>query len=193
MTENTAAKNVVEDVTSRMFRSNPVKRVRSRWQKLFFWMAVGTVLCMGIFLFLFTSVTWPQPQWLWRARLTMLSVVIFVLSCGMVLFIDIPTEFRLEQTEFPRLVAAFDEELGLIAHLARTYERHDLEYALDRMSLVVTQFRSTVAVTIGALEKVGILPLVIAGYFSPTRVFKGTADHIRRTVFDSKGRHRVGG
>jgi hypothetical protein len=90
----------------------------------------------------------------------------------MFMLIDIPTMFRLEQTELLRLVAAFDEELGLIAHLARTYARHDLEFALDRMSLTTAQLCSFVAMIVGALDKVGIFPLVIAGYFSLRTLFK---------------------
>jgi hypothetical protein len=67
---------------------------------------------------------------------------------------------------------AFDEEVGLIAHLAGTYERHDLEDALDRVTLMATQLRSRLAITIGALDKVGVIPLAITAFFSLRTLLK---------------------
>jgi hypothetical protein len=59
----------------------------------------------------------------------------------------------------------FDADVQAITDLANTYEQHHLDYACDRLTQVVEQMKFRVGFMIGAIEKVGIFPGAIAGYF----------------------------
>lgn len=70
------------------------------------------------------------------------------------------------KAELEPVIRSFNDEVDLIFHLTQTYARHQLEYAQDRVVLAATQARSWNALCVGALEKVGVLPLAVAAYFS---------------------------
>ena len=69
-------------------------------------------------------------------------------------------------------IGAFTGELALIARLNQTYEPRALTYALDRLTLVATQLRARIALLIGALDKVGLIPVVIGAYFPLRALFR---------------------
>lgn len=125
----------------------------------------------GFFLFavLFSTVSWPQPQWLWWSRLALFFAAVYYVSAILGIGVANVSSFRAivspDRSLVGPLVGAFDEELGLKVRLAHTYERHELEYALDRITLLITQQCSRIALIIGALDKVGVFPLAIGAYF----------------------------
>jgi hypothetical protein len=137
------------------------------------------MVAMGVgalFILLFSKAPWPQTQWQWWGTLALLSVlmayvsgILFVLAgiLSSVRFLLHPGSGWSEPT-----VESFDEELGLMTRLAHDYERRDLEYALDRITLLATQIRSRIALVIGALDKVGVIPLAIGAYFSVRRLLR---------------------
>lgn len=59
----------------------------------------------------------------------------------------------------------FDADIQAITDLAQIYDQHHLDYARDRLTQVVEQMRFRVGFMIGAIEKIGIFPSAIAGYF----------------------------
>ena len=71
-----------------------------------------------------------------------------------------------EWTVFKREINYFPAERNFINELAHTYEGRDLEYAHDVLALAVEHIRSRIAIMVGALDKVGIIPLAITIYFS---------------------------
>jgi hypothetical protein len=71
-----------------------------------------------------------------------------------------------EKAELEPVIRSFNDEVDLISHLTQTYARHQLEYAQDRVALAITRTRSWNALWFGAIEKVGVLPLAVAAYFS---------------------------
>jgi hypothetical protein len=174
MAEPVRPKNVLDDVTRRMryLRYRPLRFFANPAHKVFFWLSVlamgGVVLCVLFFNFV--------TQWRGLATLTRLLVVVYYISAtlGMV-FATIPS-FRLflspEKSLLGPVIGVFDQELGLITRVAYTYERRDLEYALDRATLMVTQLRSRIALLIGALDKVGVVPLLIGAYFSVRQLLR---------------------
>jgi hypothetical protein len=176
MTEITMAKNVLEDVMRSMFRSRPFKFFLNRPQKWFFWIMMAAGVGLVLFYLLFTMASWPQTQWLWWRMLTLLFVLMFYVSCILYISARIVSSrqllFHPERAWIEPVVESFDEELGLVAHSAQTYERRDLEYALDRLTLMVTQLRSHIALLIGALDKVGVMPLAVGADFSIRTLLK---------------------
>jgi hypothetical protein len=176
MTEITMPKNVLEDVMRSMFRSQRWKFFMSRPQKWFFWSAMAAIGGTCLFALLFSKASWPQTQWPWWGKLGLLSLLIVYVSFTLYIFAGAVWSLRLalhpERAWLGPAVESFDEELGLMAHFAQTYERRDLAYALDLVTLTVTHLRSRIALLIGALDKVGVIPLAVGAYFPIRELLK---------------------
>jgi hypothetical protein len=178
MTEIEAPKNVLEDVMRSMRRIHrrPFKIFRNRLEKWFSWISIGSIGGVVVFSVLFSAVPWPQPQWPWWGTLAYLSMVMYYLSFMLAIFAGTVSSIRMifspERSMFAPVVTAFGEETSLVVRLADTYEHEHLEYAQDRITLLVTQLRSRIALLIGALDKVGVLPLAVGAYFSLRALLK---------------------
>jgi hypothetical protein len=172
MAEIGVPKNVLEEVMGSMRRLHhrPFKFFLNRPQKVSSWIAAVAVVGVCLFVLLFSQVSWPEPQWPGWVTLAQLSAMVLYVSLMVATVAAAVPSFRdfisPDRSLLAPVVGAFDEERGLIVRLAQHYERHDLEYGLDRTTLVVTQLRSRLALVIGALDKVGLFPLLIGAYFS---------------------------
>src|SRR5688572_915690 len=62
-----------------------------------------------------------------------------------------------ERFELRPMMRVFNDELDLMAQLARTYEQYQLEYAHERVTLEATHLRSWSAVWFRPLETVGLM------------------------------------
>jgi hypothetical protein len=166
----TTPKNILEDI----LRELSFKPFVNRWQRWFFKFAGWT---LGLDLaFMFGAVVGFQ---VWGAKLPVPILLLVTLGLPTIsglslmlstLAVVAPQLFRYfrhaERAELEPVLDSFDEELDLINHLANNYERHDLEYAQERVALEAGQSRSWKALCVGALDKVGIFPLAVAAYFS---------------------------
>jgi hypothetical protein len=99
-----------------------------------------------------------------------IAIVSWLLSSLILLLVCAPTVLKRlrhpERGELEPMIGAFNDELDLMAQLVRTYERHQLEYAQDRVTLEIAHIRSWDAVWFGSLEKLGVLPLGVAALLS---------------------------
>lgn len=68
------------------------------------------------------------------------------------------------------ILNSFNSDIELISGLATDFEKHHLEYARDSFQSLSKQLKSKVSLIIGALEKVGIIPLAITAYFGLQKV-----------------------
>lgn len=64
------------------------------------------------------------------------------------------------------LLKQFNEDMDLINELSRTCEMHHLDYAKECYSLMARQLRERISLLVGAMEKVGIIPLAATAYLS---------------------------
>ncbi|RZO86377.1 MAG: hypothetical protein EVA65_05485 [Oceanococcus sp.] len=72
---------------------------------------------------------------------------------------------RAQSTMLEPVVEQFDSELALIRDL-QVYELSHLQHASDRLKLVAEHLRARIAILVGAVEKVGVFPLFVTGFFS---------------------------
>jgi hypothetical protein len=177
MTENEKPENVLDDVmrSLRLIYHRPFALFANRPQRWSFGGMVGAFVLLGLFAGLFSLAPWPQPKWVWWARLAILSSLLCY-ACMAVNTVattigDLRRVLPPERVLDP-VMAAFPEELTLIARLYHTYEPRTLAYALDRLTLETTGIRARVTVLVGALDKVGLFPLAIGAYVSTRALFK---------------------
>lgn len=66
----------------------------------------------------------------------------------------------------------FNDEIDLISDLASSHQARHLTYAASSFSLLAEQLKTRIALLVGAIDKVGIIPLGITTYFSSTKISK---------------------
>jgi hypothetical protein len=93
--------------------------------------------------------------------------ILFVLAYQVVSTVPDLLKLRNIEREISEpLLDQFNDDMDLINELISTFERHHLEYARDRYCLMAKQLRERIALLVGALEKVGVIPLAVTGYLS---------------------------
>lgn len=70
---------------------------------------------------------------------------------------------------------SFNEDIDLISELSSTHNAQHLLYAAQRFSLSAEQLRIRISLLVGAIDKVGIIPLSITTYFSAAKLIKEDA------------------
>jgi hypothetical protein len=127
---------------------------------------LGTmIVCIGLFHLLPV----PEIRWPWWARLALLSLLLAQVSSMVNIFASsifpvIKSIFRPGEHLREAILTPVKDELDrIITQLVTKYERRHLEYALERVSFGASQVRLGLGLTIGALDKIGLIPVVI-GY-----------------------------
>jgi hypothetical protein len=70
------------------------------------------------------------------------------------------------KTLLAELDGAFRRERSEVAQLAKRFEQDQLEHAHERLLLAVAQLRRRTSLTVGAIEKLGVVPgAVVGGYY----------------------------
>lgn len=131
-----------------------------------------SAVTLGIgFLFAAATHIWTEK---WVAYTSLLSLVIAMVSSAIYqLAVAFPVLKMLRHPEKSLASPAterFNNDIDRISSLARDFEKHHLEYARDRLALIADQLRNRISFLVGAIEKVGILPLAITGYLSAEKV-----------------------
>lgn len=127
-------------------------------------------LCFGFVCAAATHI-WNE-KWLAYSSLIFL-VIAMVASAVYQLAVVIPALKILRHSEKSLTSPAterFNNDIDRISSLARDFERHHLEYARDRLTLITDQLRNRISFLVGAIEKVGILPLAVTGYLSAEKI-----------------------
>lgn len=146
-----------------------LKPWENRTQFILF-MVSAISLCFGFFCAAATHI--------WSEKLLAYTSLIFLIiamvgSAAYQLAVVIPALKVLRHSEKNLTSPAterFNNDIDRISSLARDFERHHLEYARDRLTLIADQLRSRISFLVGAIEKVGILPLAVTGYLSAEKI-----------------------
>lgn len=158
-------KNAIHIVLARKTRNARFRPYETTFQKWSFFAATG-LLCSGA---IAAAVTY-----FWKNSFVALSGLVMLLASMITATIyqiasALPDLVKLRNVEreiSSPLLARFDDDMDLINELAQTYETHHLVYAKESFALMAKQLRERISLLVGALEKVGIIPLVATGYLS---------------------------
>jgi hypothetical protein len=167
MTDTEVLNNILNDVAP-LLRRKKGKFSLSRSEKvayLYFALPLGAaaMACVGIFFFL------PVPQIRWAGWIPIVGLLIRLAGLSMMiggfLAVWLPIFQSIRRPENvlrEAILTPFNEDLDrLIPQLVAKYERHHLEYALERATFGAAQERLGVGLAVGALEKVGRIPLLL--------------------------------
>jgi hypothetical protein len=70
------------------------------------------------------------------------------------------------------LVSVFNDDMDLIHHLSSSFEPHHLSYAKAMYNNMARQLRERIGLLVGALDKIGVIPIVITAYISYSKAIK---------------------
>jgi len=164
-------KNAIEVVLERKTKAASFKPYETTTQKCLFWFAVAMLTAGAALGILF---------YFWREQVVALIALILLLLSSLFaafyqIVLAIPEFMKLKNVEREisnPLVTEFNTDIDLVSELARDYLPHHLAYARDSYSLMAEQLRSRVALLVGAIDKVGLIPLAATVYLSGAKAFK---------------------
>lgn len=145
-------------------QKKPARPYDNHFQKWVFWLMVDS-LGLGLLIALSTKIFISENQKLFSLLFVVLSQVLSLVYQLSIIFQSVrvlkaPTRHFLEPVTAS---AAKDYQL---AYNMQRFNLSQLNYALARLRLEVAQIRSRVGILIGAVEKVGIVPVALTTAFS---------------------------
>ena len=158
-------KNAIELVLDKKAKDKSFRFYETKVQKWLLWLTTASfTVCvvLGLCTYIFKN-----------QYLMMVSLVILLLSAIFLLAFQIAStgsEFikmrNPEKAISSNLLNTFNVDIDLINELSATFEVHHLRYAKNCYQQMSKQLRERISVLVGAIEKVGIIPLAVTGYFS---------------------------
>lgn len=162
---------VVEIVLQRKTNDFRLRFYETFTQKLTF---LGTValmtaaVCAGI-VFMLSRIEWIGRMMLICSAASSLGAMLYQIA-------QLIPEFRKmrnPEREFSSpLVKTFNDDLDLIHELASSFELHHLSYAKAMYGHMAKQIRERIGLLVGALDKVGLIPVAVTAYLSYTKAVK---------------------
>jgi len=117
---------------------------------------------------------------IWHNNVTGLFGLIFLLlsmfmGIGYQIAVAWPLFAKLRHSEkdlSQPVVSEFNDDIDLIHQLTRDFQPLHLEYARNNFYLLSEQLRTRIGMLVGAIEKVGIIPLAATAYLSGQKAIK---------------------
>lgn len=158
-------KNAIEIVLVSKTRDARFRFYETPIQKWCFFIAVGALI-MGVVI-AFMAYFWKNQYVVLAALIALLVSSLSAMAYQVSSMLPDLAKLRNVEREISNpLLTDFNNDMDLINELAQLFELHHLSYARANYVLMAKQLRERIAILVGALEKVGIIPLVITGYLS---------------------------
>lgn len=158
-------KNAIEIVLERKTKNASFRLYETPTQKWLFLLAVGALSAGAAIALL--AYFWKNQYVVLAALIALLVSSLSAMAYQVASILPEFVKLRNVEREISNpLLTEFNNDMDLINELAQTCEPHHLSYARARYVLMAKQLRERIAILVGAIEKVGIIPLAIAGYLS---------------------------
>jgi hypothetical protein len=164
-------KNAIELVLARKtsdFRFRPYETAVQKW--LFLSAAIAALLSVAA---ASTAPLWTGQIGVAGALVLLLLSVILVAAHQVAIMLPEFRKLRNVEKEISNpLLTEFNDDMDLIGELATSCELHHLSFAKASYLRMARQLRERIAILVGAIDKVGVIPLAITGYLSYSKARK---------------------
>jgi hypothetical protein len=163
--------DAVEIVLDRKTADFRLKLYETRFQRISF---VGSALSLALSLLAGMCFHFFQIEWLgWTALICVSLASVAAMGYQVAQIIPDMTKMKNPEREISSpLVKAFNDDMDLIHQLATSFEAHHLSYARAMYSSMASQIRERIGLLVGALSKIGIIPIIVTTYLSYAKTIK---------------------
>ena len=161
--------NAIEFVLEKKAKDKPFKIYKTELEKILFWCCILTFLA-GV-VFGGSTYFFKNKYFFIIGILSLFASIILMLLFQVVSAIPELLKFKNPEKDIStNLLNNFNEDLDLINELSTTFEIHHLRYAYNCYQYMARQLRERISLLVGALSKVGIIPLAVTCYFSYSKI-----------------------
>jgi len=164
-------KTAVELVLTKKTKNSRFRPYENNYQRFFFWAAFGSLI-VGL-------ISGGLAYFVNHHLVIYTALGALALSVALTFSYQIATvipEFaklkNIEREASSQLLQDFNADIELINELAETYELHHLTFAKESFLRMARQLRERISILVGAIEKLGLIPILITGYLSYTKAQK---------------------
>lgn len=152
-------------------KTNPLSLCpwKNTTQKKLFILSVGSLI-IGLILGALIQVWHEVVIGYFAISFLLLSIPASILYQLAILWPSLTSLHHSEKSLVDPVIAQFNDDIDTISLLVQDFKKHHLEYARDSLALVAQQTRARISLLVGALDKVGIIPLAITGYLSAKKL-----------------------
>lgn len=158
-------------VLERKTKDFRLKLYETSLQKISF---IGAIASLIFGLITGVSFRYFRFEWLGWAALICISIASVGAMAYQVAQL-IPEVIKLKNPErevSSPLVEAFNDDMDLIHELSISFEPHHLSYAKAMYTNMARQIRERIGLLVGALDKIGAIPVVVTTYLSYAKAIK---------------------
>jgi hypothetical protein len=158
-------KNAIDLVLAKKTRDATFQPYETKIQKYCLLFSIAS-LSIGILFGLATHI-WQNKFLLFGALILMLTSSLFAMFYQLASILPDLAKFRnIEREISTPFSSRFNNDIDLINELSQTCEIHHLSFARANFVLMAKQLRERIGILVGALEKIGLIPLLTSAYFA---------------------------
>jgi len=158
-------KNAIETVLKRKTSDSRFVPYENRLQKWLFFLALGS---LGL------GAVAAAVTFIWKSQsLVLIGVTCLAASTLLAMAYQVATAMpelaklrNIEREISSPLLQEFDADIELINELAQLCDQHHLSYAKASYLRMSKHLRERISILVGAIDKVGVIPIAITGYLS---------------------------
>lgn len=135
---------------------------------------VGSLASIVVGIVTGLSFRYTRQEWLgWIALISIAFSSFLALAYQVAQLIPELTKLKNPERETSSpLVEMFNSDMDLIHYLSSSFEAHHLSYARAMYSSMAKHIRERIGLLVGALDKVGIVPVAVTAYLSYAKAMK---------------------
>jgi hypothetical protein len=164
----TSPKNAIELAMEMKTASSTFRAYSNKYQKYSLYLALG-FLILGMLLGGLTYFFKSNNLYLFAAICLLITAIATLVYQLTIIAPEVMKLKNFEREISASLIKQFDSDLKLIEYLSITFEIHHLKHAQENFVLMAKHLRERISLLVGSVDKVGVVPLAITGYFSLTK------------------------
>jgi len=164
-------KDAVRLVLERKTKDFRLQFYETTFQELSF---KGSIFSLGLGIITGISFRYSHIVWIgWLALICISIASIGAIAYQIAQIIPEATKLRNPERESSSsLVNSFNDDMDLIHQLSVNFELHHLSYAKGMYTNMARHMRERIGLLVGALDKIGVIPVAATTYFSYAKAIK---------------------